>query len=168
MKQILIFWGTEVCIISQGTTTLSRAGMFSVLKDCNGESNCEPRINRNNIGGLNDHLKPRSTASVTVATTCFDAFVQAVDTTKVKEELFWKGAVSTSHSQIMLIVYGDTAGYMRMLLSEAKANWEEAVKTPHLFLSLPLAAAATSHLRPLLVEADHNCTMEAVVGHPSY
>ncbi|KAH7849175.1 hypothetical protein Vadar_014150 [Vaccinium darrowii] len=43
------------------------------------------------MGELNDRLKPRSTVFVTAETTCFDAFGQAVDTTEVKEELFWIG-----------------------------------------------------------------------------
>ncbi|KAH7867121.1 hypothetical protein Vadar_029044 [Vaccinium darrowii] len=36
-------------------------------------------------------LKPRRTVFVTVGTTFSDALVQAVGTTEVKEELFWKG-----------------------------------------------------------------------------
>ncbi|KAH7867415.1 hypothetical protein Vadar_033037 [Vaccinium darrowii] len=45
--------------------------------------NREQRINRT--------WKPRRTVFVTVGTTCFDALVQAFDTTEVKEELFRKG-----------------------------------------------------------------------------
>lgn len=43
------------------------------------------------MGGGNDVLKPRRTVFVTVGSTCFDALVQAVDTSEVKEELFRKG-----------------------------------------------------------------------------
>ncbi|KAG5547062.1 hypothetical protein RHGRI_012930 [Rhododendron griersonianum] len=43
------------------------------------------------MGGGNDFLKPRRTVFVTVGSTCFDALVQAVDTSEVKEELFRKG-----------------------------------------------------------------------------
>ncbi|XP_058213521.1 uncharacterized protein LOC131325338 [Rhododendron vialii] len=43
------------------------------------------------MGGGNDILKPRRTVFVTVGSTCFDALVQAVDTSEVKEELFRKG-----------------------------------------------------------------------------
>ncbi|KAF7142504.1 hypothetical protein RHSIM_Rhsim05G0010600 [Rhododendron simsii] len=42
------------------------------------------------MGGRNDILKPR-TVFVTVGSTCFDALVQAVDASEVKEELFRKG-----------------------------------------------------------------------------